>query len=122
MTDNPDELQRQLRATLDRSADALDPQTLSALQQARQQALASTQARRNYRPAMMIAASLVALILAPWLALQQQEDSAPDFAQLEEQNYLEEQRYLEEKSYLNEDPDMLADWDMLDAIGEVPDA
>jgi hypothetical protein len=116
MTDNSDELQRQLRATLDRSADELDPQTLSALQQARQQALASTQARRNYRPAMMIAASLVALILAPWLALQQQEDSAPDFAQLEEQ------RYPEEQSYLSEDPDMLADWDMLDAIGEVPDA
>lgn len=110
MTDKPDELQQQLRVTLDRSADALDPQAVSALQQARQQALAGTPVRRNYRPAMMMAASLVALILAPWLALQQQKDSAPDFVQLEEQNYL------------NEDPDMLADWDMLDAIGEVPDA
>ncbi len=116
MNDEPDDFQRQLRATLDRSADELDPQTLTALQQARQQALASTTARRNYRPALMIAASLVALILVPWLALQQQNDPAPSFALLEEQTPLEEQ------SYLNEDPDMLADWDMLDAIGEVPDA
>ena len=116
MNDNPDDFQRQLRVTLERSADELDTQTLSALQQARQQALASTKAQRNYRPAMMIAASLVALILVPWLALQQQDDRAPDFAQLEEQTPLEEQ------SYLSEDPDMLADWDMLDAIGEVPDA
>lgn len=115
MNNDQDEFSERVRATLDRSTEQLDADTLSQLQQARANALASANARPNLRPAMMIAASLVALILVPWLALRQPPPSV-DVATLDNAFYPADQ------DYLTEDPELLADWEMLDAIGEVPDA
>lgn len=109
MTPDHNELSRRLSQSLERSLDSLDADTQQALQQIRRDALQPPR-RHNLRPAMMIAASLVALVLVPWLALRQPE-VAPDESVLAAEN-----------SYLSEDPDLLADWEMLDAIGEVPDA
>jgi len=115
MNNDHDEFSDRLRATLDRSVDQLDADTIDALQQARAHALSSGIQKRNVRPAMMIAASVVALVVVPWLSLQQQ-DTKPDIALVDEMPAPDEQ------DYLSEDPDLLADWAMLDAIGEVPDA
>lgn len=112
MTPDHDELPRRLSQSLDRSLDSLDTETQQALQQIRRDALQPR--RRNLHPAMMIAASLVALVLVPWLALRQ-----PDVTT---QIATDESIMPADTGYLSEDPDLLADWEMLDAIGEVPDA
>ena len=105
---NPEqhEFSRRVSATLDRSVEELDADTARQLQAVRQAALQPRQ--HNYRPAMMIAASLVALILVPWLTLHHPDKPAarPNVAA--------------DSAYLSVDPQMLSDWDMLDAIGEVP--
>ena len=108
MNPEQDELSRRISATLDRSVEELDADTQLQLQQLRRSALQPRQ--RNYRPAMMVAASLAALILVPWLALHQPAP-VPEDAGL-----------VDDNSYLNVDPEMLSDWEMLDAIGEVPHA
>lgn len=117
MTPDHDELPRRLSQSLDRSLDSLDTETQQALQQIRRDILQPPR-RNNLRPAMMIAASLVALVIVPWLALRQPE-VAPDMATDMTTDTFD---LAAENSYLSEDPDLLADWEMLDAIGEVPDA
>jgi len=110
MSSEPDDFQRQLRQTLDRSVEQLDADTRADLQRARARALTQAAPRNRLRPAMAVAASLVALVLVPWLALREPAITTPDLA------------LHDDSAYLAEDPDMLATWDMLDAIGEVPDA
>lgn len=110
MSSEPDDFQRQLRQTLDRSVEQLDADTRADLQRVRARALTQVAPRNRLRPAMAVAASLAALVLVPWLALREPAITTPDLA------------LHDDSAYLAEDPDMLATWDMLDAIGEVPDA
>lgn len=109
MTDQDDQLNQQLAQTLDQSLEQLDEHTLQQLQAIRLQAQQPQQ--RNRRPALAVAAGILLMIAVPWLALKHTPTPAP---QLSEQNVMD--------SYLSVDPDMLADWEMLETIGEVPDA
>lgn len=120
MTPDHDELPRRLSQSLDRSLDSLDTETQQALQQIRRDALQPR--RRNLHPAMMIAASLVALVLVPWLALRQPDVTTQMATQVTTPVATDESIMPADTGYLSEDPDLLADWEMLDAIGEVPDA
>ena len=154
MTPEPhDELERRLAATLERSAHTLDADTQQQLQDVRRAALA-TKGARHHRPALMIAASVVALVLvtlvsqswrttrAPQDLLGQHSMSGEVPAQLPDElarvtadsnandsnangndtNSSDTNDSNGSDSYLGEDPELLADWDLLDAIGEVPDA
>ncbi|RLU01881.1 hypothetical protein [Ketobacter sp.] len=106
MTDEDRRLQQALARSLDRSLDELDEHTLQQLQQIRLQA--QQPPRRAWRPALAAAASILLLIAIPWSL---QQPAAPEQAAA-----------LFSDHYLSVDPELLADWDMLEAIGEVPDA
>lgn len=110
MNSDNDEFSRRIAATLDRSAEHLDGDTRQQLQLARQQALAGSRFKQYYRPALAIAAGVMALMVAPWLTWQQLHQNTPTVTM------------VDDGGYLNEDPELLSDWDMLDAIGESPDA
>lgn len=106
MTEEDRRLQQTLARSLDRSLDELDEHTLQQLQQIRLQA--QQPPRRAWRPAMAVAASILLLVAIPWSLHQPSAPQTP--------------AALFTDHYLSEDPEMLADWEMLDAIGEVPDA
>lgn len=106
MSDNDDRLQQHIADTLERSLDNLDADTLQKLHNIRLQA--QQQPQRNWRPALALAASVLVMIAIPWMMQGQPQTGIP-VATLDE-------------AYLSVDPDMLADWEMLEAIGEVPDA
>lgn len=110
MNHDDDELRQRLGATLERSTRQLDDDTVQSLAQVRQQALAGSSGLGRYRPALA-AAVVMALVATPWLVLQSPPDAEPVQASAPQ-----------DLEFLNEDPDMLATWDMLEAIGEVPDA
>lgn len=153
MTPEPrDELERRIAGTLERSTHTLDADTQQQLQQLRRSAL-QVKATHRLRPALMIAASVVALVLVtlvsqPWRTARAPQDllgqhGLPDevpaelTAQLPDEfspvttasnahgndtNGSDTNDSNGSDSYLGEDPELLADWEMLDAIGEVPDA
>ena len=106
MTDDDPGFQKKLADTLERSLEKLDEGTLQQLQTIRQQVQQPT--RRHWRPAVAVAASVLMAVALPWL--------------IQKQPPAKEQGLMFGESYLSVDPDMLADWDMLEAIGEVPDA
>jgi len=121
MNDKPTEFERQLQQTLEHSLEQLDDNTVDQLQQARQQALLSATANDQFwlRPAMMLAASLVALAVVPWLYLQQDNVGPTTVATVTDPGV---NPPPESQDYLQEDPDMLANWEMLAVLGETPDA
>ena len=158
MTPEPhDELERRLADSLERSTHTLDADTQQQLQDVRRAALA-TKGARHHRPALMIAASVVALVLVtlvsqPWRTTRAPQDllgqhsmsgelpaqlpaELPDElprvtagsnandsnANGNDTNSSDTNDSNGSDSYLGEDPELLADWDLLDAIGEVPDA
>lgn len=106
MTDDDPGFQKKLADTLDRSLDDLDEDTLQQLQSIRLQAQQPT--RRHWRPAVAVAASVLMMLALPWLIQKQTPATEPGL--------------MLGENYLSVEPDMLADWDMLEAIGEVPDA
>ena len=106
MTDDDPKFQQKLAQTLNRSLEQLDDDTLQQLQSIRQQA--QQPSRRHWRPAIAVAATVLMMIALPWLVQKQSPATEPDV--------------MFGENYLSVEPDMLADWDMLEAIGEVPDA
>ncbi|HAG93264.1 MAG: hypothetical protein CMK83_25440 [Pseudomonadales bacterium] len=105
MNDDDSRLQQQLSNTLDHSLEQLDERTLQQLQQIRQQA--QRPSKRQWRPALAMAASILLMIAVPWI-MHKPPASDPSL--------------LLGEHYLSVEPDMLADWEMLEAIAEVPDA
>lgn len=133
-------LEHRIAATLDRSTHTLDATTQQQLQQLRRTALQQTPPKADrQRVALMIVASVVALLLVtlvsqPWRSALTPQDGTGQIVAQDAAAPVTGHRIAEisstdnnrpddsADSYLNEEPDLLADWDMLDAIGEVPDA
>lgn len=111
MIDDDSKLQHRLADTLERSLDELDEQTVQQLQSIRLQVQQPQQHR--WRPALAIAASILVMVAIPWMMQKPGTTAVP--APLAGAP-------LAVESYLTVDPEMLADWEMLEAIGEVPDA
>lgn len=103
------ELAEQLAKTLDHSVDSLDLSIRRQLNQARQKALASERRQQVWHKVIGVAmaAVIAGIVILPWPA--QQHDTS-----------------LATKNIAapapTEDPEMLKDMDMLDAIGEEPNA
>ncbi len=115
MTDDDSKLQKQLADTLDRSLNDLDEHTMQQLQDIRLQA--QRPPRRHWRPALAAAASILVMIAVPWLVHKTPtQDISPKFGE----PVLSSSMFGD--SHLSVDPEMLAEWEMLEAIGEVPDA
>lgn len=118
-----DSLAKTLADTLDRAERQLDPTVIRQLAQRRQQALAGAAVANTfprYRRfdtrqwgALAAMVSLCALMLGVSHSLLPGQASVA--------NRLAGQPPLA-PDYWTEEPDMLADWEMLDAIGEDPDA
>ncbi len=128
--DDQSQLERRITATLERSTHALDAETQQQLQQLRRAALQQTPASTDkLRPALMIAASVIALVLVtlatqPWRSALSPQDGPGQIAVQDAAAPATRHSSAADSSdsYLDEEPDLLADWDMLDAIGEAPDA
>ena len=95
---------------LDQSIEQLDPEVTKALEQRRKQALHAG------RPAIpqpfLIAASLAAFLILPWLMFKSGNEAQPlSAAQPTSLSSAAE-------ASLVTDPDFLNNWEMLDAIGE----
>lgn len=115
-----DELERRLAATLDRSLDRLDGETAARLTQARRRALRQ---RSAALVGLALAASVAALLLVPRLL--PPDPLPPDPLTPEQLVSVAPQQLLplpEEYAHLEVDLDLLADWELLEAIGERPDA
>jgi hypothetical protein len=97
-----DEFTQRLTQTLDRSVADLDAETRLRLAAIRREALSQSKwkSRAPRWTGLAIAASLLAVISAPWFA---HRHTAPAH---------------DEIGYLSVDPQMLEDMDMLQAIGE----
>lgn len=104
-----DELQQRLAATLDRSLEQLDGDTVARLAQARRRAL---QRRRGALIGLALAAGIAALLLVSNLPVTD-EQPLPTLAL---------QLPAGEEGYLQVDPQLLSDLEMLELIGELPDA
>ena len=110
-----DELERRLAATLDRSLDRLDgerhDEIVVRLAQARRRAL---QRRRAVLAGLAMAAGIGALLLVSNLPTSTETGLLPELAQ----------RQLMDDDYvhLQVDPQLISDLEMLELIGEVPDA
>lgn len=104
------ELTDHVTRILDQSVEQLDPEVMDELQQRRKQALHAGQ--RNRSQPLLIAASLAAFLILPWMMLTSGKDTqglspgtAPDLSSATEATFVT-------------DPDFLNNWEMLDAIGE----
>lgn len=98
-----DEFTQRLTQTLDRSVADLDAETRLRLATIRREALSQSKgkSRAPRWTGLAIAASLLAVISAPWFAHRHSAAPATD-----------------DSGYLSVDPQMLEDMDMLQAIGE----
>ncbi len=113
-----DEFYKRIANTLDHSVEQLEQSTSEQLRVARERALSSAQQPsqqhypqpllRQWKPAIAMAAMLVLMIGFSWFTLKPASRTAPHPVFTE--------------SYLSVEPEMLADWEMLDVIGEEPDA
>jgi ferric-dicitrate binding protein FerR (iron transport regulator) len=111
-----DELERRLAATLERSLAQIDGDVAAALQAARRRAL-----RRRWGGAgLAVAAGIAALLLVPRLLPPASE--TPVLAQQPLSTDSARWSLPDEYAHLEVDPELLADWELLEAIGERPDA
>lgn len=101
MTDErDDELNRRIAATLERSLDAIEPDALAHLAQARRHARDRRRRVRQVVGGFALAAGVAAVAITPWLSRPTVDTAAaPDM------------------SYLSVDPQLLADMDMLEVLG-----
>lgn len=107
MSDPEDELARRIARTLDRSLDRLDPAVLDSLHAARRAAQAAPAHRRRWMAASFAAAAgLAALAIVPWLLREPALAPAPPQVVM----------------YLDVDPGLLENLELLEAIGDEPDA
>ncbi len=98
---------------LDQSLDALEPEVCDELARMRQQAL---QSRRRLPQPLLIAASLAAFVILPWMMLttgQSTDTTAVNSIGVAASGLTDS-----EEASLMTDPDFLNNWEMLDAIGE----
>ncbi len=95
------EMAQRIAKTLNESTESFDTETRAQLMMARHRALTHS---RNKRAAlaMALAASVLALVAAPWMLRQHASPESVD-----------------DVTYLSVEPEMLADMEMLAAIGEV---
>ena len=104
-----DELERRLAATLDRSLDQLDGDTVARLAQARRRAL---RGRRALVAGLALAAGIGALLLVSNLLTS--TEPLPELAQ--------QVAVDDDYAHLQVDPQLISDLEMLELIGETPDA
>ena len=109
-----DEFSRDIVNRLEQSLDQLDPEIQQQLDMARRKA--QQPASRYWQPAL--AAMIGLLLLFPlWQVWQQHWTSVTSPVVSVPPPVLEM-----EQSYLTVEPQLLADWEMLEVIGEIPDA
>ena len=101
---------------LDQSIDSLEPEVCDELARMRQQAL---QSRCRLPQPLLIAASLAAFVILPWMMLTtgQSTDTTAVNTAVNKRVAVSGLTDSEEASLMT-DPDFLNNWEMLDAIGE----